>query len=92
MSTKESLDELEQEAELSGKGILLVQETWRPEATERISIGKWTFFGTGNKDKPRGNGTGILVHESIDVESWHHIASGIAAIRIPYYNKHLTWL
>ncbi len=30
MSTKESLEELEQEAELSGKGILLIQETWIP--------------------------------------------------------------
>ncbi len=48
MSTRESLDELEQDAELSEKGILLVQETWRPEATERLSIGKWTFYGTGN--------------------------------------------
>ncbi len=90
MSTKESLDELEQEAVVSGKGILLVRETWRPEATERISIGKWTLYGTGNKEKPRGNGTGILVHESIEVESWHHIASGITAIRIPYCNKRLT--
>ncbi len=54
MSTKESLEELEQEAELSGKGILLIQETWRPEHKERVNIGKWTFFGTGNKERPRG--------------------------------------
>jgi hypothetical protein len=54
MSTKESLEELEQEAELSGNGILLIQETWRPEHKERINIGKWTFFGTGNKERPMG--------------------------------------
>ncbi len=90
MSTKESLEELEQEAELSGKGILLVQETWRPEHEERIIIGKWTFFGTGNKERPRGNGTGILVHQSIEVESWYHIAPRITGIRIAYGDKHLT--
>ena len=90
MSTKESLDELEQEAELSSTGILLIQETWRPETKERINIGKWTFFGTGNKERPRGNGTGILVHESIEVESWYHITARITGIRIPYGDKHLT--
>ncbi len=36
MSTKESLDELEQEAELCGSGILLLQETWRPETSEHV--------------------------------------------------------
>ena len=63
------MKELEQEANLSGKGILLIQETWRPEQKERINIGKWTFFGTGNAENPRGNGTGILVHQSTEVES-----------------------
>ncbi len=65
------------------KGILLVQETWRPEATERLSIWERTFYGTGNKEKPRGDGAGILVYESIEVESWHHNASRITAIMIP---------
>ena len=90
MSTEESLDELEQEAELSSTGILLIQETWRPEAKERINIGKWTFFGTGSKERPRGNRTGILVLESIEVESWYHITARITGIRIPYGDKHLT--
>ncbi len=60
-----------------------MQETWRPDATERLNIGKWTFYGAGNREKPRGNRTGILVHSSIEVESWHHIAPGITAIIIP---------
>ena len=90
MSTKESLEELEQEAELSGKGILLIQETWRPEHKERVNLGRWTFFGTGNKENPRGNGTGILVHQSIEVEAWYHIAPRITGIRIAYGDKHLA--
>ena len=90
MSTKGRVEELEQEANLSGKGILLIQETWRPEQKERINIGKWTFFGTGNAENPRGNGTGILVHQSIEVESWYHIAPRITGIRIAYGDKHLT--
>ena len=90
MSTKVRLEELEQEAELSGRGILLIQETWRPEHKERINIGKWTFFGTGNTENPRGNGTGILVHQSIEVESWYHIAPRITGIRIAYGDKHMS--
>ena len=56
----------------------------------RINIGKWTFFGTGNAENPRGNGTGILVHQSTEVESWYHIAPRITGIRIAYGDKHLS--
>ncbi len=47
-------------------------------------------FGTGNTDNPRGNGTGILVHHSIEVEAWYHIAPRITGIRIAYGDKHLS--
>ena len=60
-----------------------------PEAAEKMVIGNWVFFGTGNKDQPRGNGTGILTHKDIIVESWHHASPRSTAVRIPYGKRHL---
>ena len=90
ISSEAQLKELEQESLRCKQGILLLQETWRSEMTEKLNIGDWVFYGTGNKDKPRGNGTGVLIHRSIRVESWHHITSRMTAIRIPYGNRHLV--
>ncbi len=60
--------ELEHEAASGGKGILLLQETWRKEETERLDIGSWVFYGSGKKDSPMG--TEILIHKSLKVENW----------------------
>ena len=89
LSTEARILELEKEASTSETGILLIQETWMKEETERLNIGSWIFYGTGNQECPRGNGTGILIHKSIQVESWHHIDPRITAIRIPYGERHL---
>ena len=89
LSTEARILELEKEASTNEKGILLIQETWRKEETERLSIGSWIFYGPGSQKCPRGNGTGILIHKSIQVESWHHIDPRITAIRIPYEERHL---
>ena len=83
------LKELEQESKLCPRGILLLQETWRRDPAERLDIGEWIFYGTGNANKPKGNGTGILIHKSIQVESWHFITSRLTAIRIKRRNKHI---
>jgi hypothetical protein len=72
ISTKERLEEHERRA--GERGILLLQETWRPTSSERLQIGEWIYYGTGRTDTPRGNGTGIMVHKSIAVKSWHHIS------------------
>ena len=69
ISTEGRLNELEQESKRSEHGILLLQETCRPEAAERLNIWSWIFYGTSKQDKPRGSGAGILVHKSIEVES-----------------------
>ena len=82
ISTEAKLKELEQDASQSRSGILLVQETWRNCAAERISIGNWVFYGTGDVQKPKGNGTGVMVHKSIQVESWHYVSPRITAVRI----------
>ena len=66
----------------------MMQETWRSETAEH-SIGNFIFFGTGNKENPRGNGTGVLIHKDIKVESWHHTSSRITAMRIPFGKRHL---
>ena len=89
LSTEGRLNELEQESRGREHGILLLQETRGPESADRLNIGNYIFHGTSNQDTPRGNGTGILVHKSIEVESWHHIASGITAVRVPYGRRHL---
>ena len=54
IATEPKLKELEQEAERSKSGILLLQETWRKETAEQIKIGNWTLYGTGNAVKPNG--------------------------------------
>ena len=54
-----------------------------------VNIGNLIFYGTGNKENPRGNGTGVLIHKDIKVESWHHTSSRITAIRIPFGKRHL---
>ena len=64
-------------------------ETWRPESPERLDIGNCFFYGADKQETPRGNGAGIPVHKSIEVESWHHIASRITAIRVPYGRRRL---
>jgi exonuclease III len=92
IATESKLKELEQEAERSKNGILLLQETWRKETAEQIKIGNWTFYGTGNAVKPKGNGTGVLVHNSIPIESWHYISSRITAVRIRHGEKHIMIL
>ena len=89
MSREARLKELEQEAHGCKRGILLIQETWRPETAEKLNIGDRRFCGLGTRENPRGNGTGVLVHKDIKVESWHHITSRITAIRIPYGKRHL---
>ena len=83
------LKELEQESQNCPKGILLIQETWRRDPAERLNIGEWIFYGTGNAIKPKGNGTGILIHKSIQVESWHFISSRLTAVRIQHGNRHI---
>ena len=89
ISSEARLKELEQEAEGCKSGVLLVQETWRRNTAERINIGNWIFYGTGNAEKPRGNGTGVLIHRSIQIESWHYISSRLTAIRIQHGEKHI---
>ena len=89
ISSEARLKELEQEAEGCKSGVLLVQETWRRDTAERINIGNWIFYGTGNAEKPRGNGTGVLIHKSIPIESWHYISSRLTAVRIQYGDKHI---
>ena len=55
ISSEARLKELERESPGCKQGILLLQETWRSETTEKLNIGDWIFYGTGNRDKPRGN-------------------------------------
>ena len=39
--------------------------------------------------KTKGNGTGVLIHKSIQVESWHFISSRLTAVRIQHGEKHI---
>ncbi len=89
LNTESRIQELEEEAKGNEKGILLIQETWRNQARERLNIGSWKLYGTGCTTRPRGNGTAIMVHNTIKVESCHHIDPRITAIRIPYGKQHL---
>ena len=89
IATEAKLKELEQEAEGCKSGVLLVQETWRKDSTEQIKIGDWIFYGTGNAGKPKGNGTGVLVHKSIPVDSWYYISSRLTAVRLKYGDKYV---
>ena len=89
IGTEHKLIELQQEAERSKSGILLLQETWRRETAEQIKVGSWTLYGTGNADKPKGNGTGVMVHNSIPVESWHYISSRITAVRVRHGEQYV---
>ena len=66
-----------------------MQETWRAAAAESIQVGDWMFYGTGKKENRWGNGTGIMVHKTIKVKSWHHISPRITAVRIPYDRRFL---
>ncbi len=58
VSTKESLDELEQEAGGMRTRLIIGTGTWRLEATEKLNIGNWTFYRTGNNETPGETGQG----------------------------------
>jgi exonuclease III len=87
ISTEIRVLELEHEAASNGEGILHLQENWRKEETERLDIGSWVFYGSGKKDSPMG--TEIIIHKSLEVETWYHVDPRITAIRVPYGDRHL---
>ena len=86
-SLGERMNELLEEANTGRQGILLLQETWRSTPAAAITLGNWRFFGIGNPDKPKGNGTAIMIHQSLTVTYWHNFALGITAICIPLKDK-----
>ena len=44
----------------------------------------------GQCRKTKGNGTGVMVHNSITVESWYYISSRLTAVRLKHGEKHVT--
>ena len=58
ISSEARLKELDQESLGSKQGMLLIQETWRMEETERLDIGNWIFYGTGKKENRGETGQG----------------------------------
>ncbi len=65
-------------------GIVLIQETWRKASGESMQIGDWRVHFSGNENTPRGSGTGIAIHKSMQVKSWKHVSGIITSIRMQY--------